>query len=155
MPTIALVDDDRDILDLVTLILESEGYHVVSYCDGAAALNGFKTNRPDLAILDVKMPRMDGVELLRRLRQKSDIPIIFLTSMLDEIDELIGLKSGADDFIRKPSHSVCLLSGLRLCCGGVRSGMLAVKARPTPTCWNADSFAWTENGTPAPGRASA
>ena len=113
MPTIALVDDDRDILDLVTLLLESEGYHVVSYCDGAAALNGFKTNRPDLAILDVKMPRMDGVELLRRLRQKSDIPVIFLTSKLDEIDELIGLKSGADDFIRKPFSQRLLIERVK------------------------------------------
>ncbi len=68
MPTIALVDDDRDILDLITMMLESEGYHVVSYTDGAAALRDFRTSSPDLAILDIKMPRMGGVELLRRLR---------------------------------------------------------------------------------------
>src|SRR6266568_9394449 len=90
MPTIALVDDDRDILDLLSFILESEGYHVVSYTDGAAALRGFKTSLPDLAIVDIKMPRMDGVELLCRLREWSDVPVIFLTSIVDEIDELVG-----------------------------------------------------------------
>ena len=102
MPTIALVDDDRDILELITMMLESEGYHVASYTDGAAALGDFKTSSPDLAILDIKMPRMDGLELLRRLREWSDIPVMFLTSMVDEIDELVGFKLGADDFVRKP-----------------------------------------------------
>ncbi len=102
MPTIALVDDDRNILTSVSIALESEGYRIVTYTDGAAALEGFKTNQPDLAILDIKMPRMDGMELLRRLRQKTDMPVIFLTSKDDEIDELFGLKMGADDFIRKP-----------------------------------------------------
>jgi len=102
MPTIALVDDDRDILDLLSLILESEGYHVVSYTGGAAALRGFMAGLPDLAIVDVKMPRMNGVAFLCRLREWSDIPVIFLTSMVDEIDELVGFKLGADDFVRKP-----------------------------------------------------
>jgi two-component system, OmpR family, response regulator ChvI len=98
MPTIALVDDDRNILTSVSLSLEAEGYRVQTYTDGASALDGVKANPPDLAIFDIKMPRMDGMELLRRLRQKSDLPVIFLTS----IDELFGLKMGADDFIRKP-----------------------------------------------------
>ncbi len=102
MPTIALVDDDRNILTSVSIALESEGYRVVSYADGASALDGFGGSSPDLAILDIKMPRMDGMELLRRLRQKSDLPVIFLTSKDDEIDELFGLKMGADDFIKKP-----------------------------------------------------
>jgi len=102
MPTIALVDDDRNILTSVSIALESEGYRILTYTDGASALDGFKTNPPDLAILDFKMPRMDGMELLRRLRQKSDLPVIFLTSKDEEIDELFGLKMGADDFIRKP-----------------------------------------------------
>src|SRR5881227_554260 len=88
MPTIALVDDDRNILTSVSIALESEGYRIQTYTD--------------LAIFDIKMPRMDGMELLRRLRQKSDLPVIFLTSKDDEIDELFGLKMGADDFIRKP-----------------------------------------------------
>ena len=102
MPTIALVDDDRNILTSVSIALEAEGYRIMTYTDGASALEGFKTSPPDLAILDIKMPRMDGMELLRRLRQKNDMPVIFLTSKDEEIDELFGLKMGADDFIRKP-----------------------------------------------------
>src|ERR671935_1199253 len=102
MPTIALVDDDRNILTSVSIALESEGYRIMTYTDGVSALEGFKTSPPDLAILDIKMPRMDGMELLRRLRQKTDMPVIFLTSKDEEIDELFGLKMGADDFIKKP-----------------------------------------------------
>jgi len=102
MPTIALVDDDRNILTSVSIALEAEGYRIMTYTDGASALEGFKTSPPDLAILDIKMPRMDGMELLRRLRQRSELPVIFLTSKDEEIDELFGLKMGADDFIRKP-----------------------------------------------------
>jgi two-component system response regulator ChvI len=102
MPTIALVDDDRNILTSVSMALEAEGYHVQTYTDGAAALAGLAANPPDVAVFDIKMPRMDGMELLRRLRQKSDLPVIFLTSKDDEIDELFGLKMGADDYITKP-----------------------------------------------------
>jgi two-component system response regulator ChvI len=102
MPKIALVDDDRNILTSVSLTLEAEGYSVSTYTDGASGLEGLTADRPDLAILDIKMPRMDGMELLRRLRQKSDVPVIFLTSKDEEIDELFGLKMGADDFITKP-----------------------------------------------------
>ncbi|RLQ89225.1 response regulator transcription factor [Notoacmeibacter ruber] len=102
MTTIALVDDDRNILTSVSIALESEGYKVETYTDGASALDGLQDRPPNLAIFDIKMPRMDGMELLRRLRQKSDLPVIFLTSKDDEIDELFGLKMGADDFIKKP-----------------------------------------------------
>src|SRR3979411_2268345 len=102
MPTIALVDDDRNILTSVSIALEAEGYRIMTYTDGASALDGCKTSPPAPAILDIKMPRMDGMETLRRLRQKSDMPVIFLTSKDEEIDELFGLKMGADDFIRKP-----------------------------------------------------
>ena len=102
MHTIALVDDDRNILTSVSIALESEGYRVETYTDGASALEGLVARPPQLAILDIKMPRMDGMELLRRLRQKLDIPVIFLTSKDEEIDELFGLKMGADDFITKP-----------------------------------------------------
>jgi two-component system, OmpR family, response regulator ChvI len=102
MPTIALVDDDHNILTSVSIAFETEGFRIITYTDGASALDGFKTNPPDLAILDVKMPRMDGMEMLRRLREKFDIPVIFLTSREDDIDELFGLKMGADFFIRKP-----------------------------------------------------
>jgi two-component system response regulator ChvI len=80
MPTISLVDDDRNILTSVAMSLEAEGYRVATYTDGVSALDGFRTSPPDLTILDIKMPRMDGMELLRRLRQKSDVPVIFLTS---------------------------------------------------------------------------
>jgi len=102
MPTIALVDDDRNILTSTSIALEAEGYRIMTYTDGASALDGFKTSPPDLAVLDIKMPRMDGMETLRRLRQKSDVPVIFLTSKDEDIDELLGLQMGADDFIRKP-----------------------------------------------------
>jgi two-component system response regulator ChvI len=102
MPTIALVDDDHNILTSISIGLEAEGYRIMTYTDGVSALDGFKINPPDLLILDIKMPRMDGMETLRRLRQKSDMPVIFLTSKEEEIDELFGLKMGADDFIRKP-----------------------------------------------------
>ena len=100
--TIALVDDDRNILTSVAMTLEAEGFTVRAYADGAEALRGLTAQPVDLAILDIKMPRMDGMETLRRLRQKSDIPVIFLTSKDEEIDEMFGLKMGADDFIRKP-----------------------------------------------------
>lgn len=102
MATIALVDDDRNIVTSLRIALESEGYKIQAYGDGASALDGMLAERPSLAILDIKMPRMDGMELLRRLRQHSEIPVIFLTSKDDEIDELFGLKMGADDFIHKP-----------------------------------------------------
>jgi two-component system response regulator ChvI len=102
MPTIALVDDDRNILTSVSIALEAEGYRIMTYTDGSSALDGIKSSPPDLAILDIKMPRMDGMETLRRLRQTSTVPVIFLTSKNEEIDELFGLKMGADDFIRKP-----------------------------------------------------
>ena len=102
MPMIALVDDDRNILASVSIALEAEGYRIQTYADGASAFDGLRQSPADLAILDIKMPRMDGMELLRRLRQKSDMPVIFLTSKDEEIDELFGLKMGADDFIRKP-----------------------------------------------------
>jgi two-component system response regulator ChvI len=100
--TIALVDDERNILASLRLALEAEGYKVRTYGDGAAALEALTEEPADLGIFDIKMPKMDGMELLRRMRQMSDMPVIFLTSKDEEIDELFGLKMGADDFIRKP-----------------------------------------------------
>jgi two-component system, OmpR family, response regulator ChvI len=102
MQTIALVDDDRNILTSISIAFETEGYRTMTYTDGVSALVGFKASPPDIAILDIKMPRMDGLEMLRRLREKSDLPVIFLTSKDDEIDEVFGFKMGAEDFIRKP-----------------------------------------------------
>ena len=113
MPTIALVDDDRNILTSVSIALEAEGYRIMTYTDGASALDGFKTSPPDLAILDIKMPRMDGMETLRRLRQKSDLPVIFLTSKDEEIDEILGFNLGADDYIHKPFSQRLLIERVK------------------------------------------
>ena len=99
--TIALIDDDRNILTSLSIALEKEGFKVQTYIDGESALVGISRNPPDLAVIDIKMPRMDGEELLKRLRKKTAIPILFLTSKDEEIDELLGLKLGADDFIKK------------------------------------------------------
>ena len=99
--TIALVDDDRNILTSISMALENEGFKVQTYIDAENALIGISRNPPDLAVIDIKMPRMDGEELLKRLRKKTTIPILFLTSKDEEVDELLGLKLGADDFIKK------------------------------------------------------
>ena len=99
--TIALVDDDRNLLTSISIALEREGFKVQTYIDGESALIGLTRNPPDLAILDIKMPRMDGEELLKKIRKKMSIPIIFLTSKDEEVDELLGLKLGADDFVKK------------------------------------------------------
>jgi|TARA_Y100001935_G_scaffold230974_1_gene211695 two-component system response regulator ChvI len=98
---IAVVDDDRNILTSVSMALENEGFKVQTYLDGESAFIGISRTPPDLAIIDIKMPRMNGEELLKKLRKKTDIPVIFLTSKDDEVDELLGLKLGADDFIKK------------------------------------------------------
>ncbi|MFO1112455.1 MAG: response regulator transcription factor [Rhodospirillales bacterium] len=111
--TIALVDDDRNILASVSMALESEGFRVLAYADGAEALTGLARHPVDLAILDIKMPRMDGLELLGRLRQSSDMPVIFLTSKDDELDEMLGLRMGADDYITKPFSQRLLIERIR------------------------------------------
>ena len=99
--TIALIDDDRNLLTGISIALEREGFKVQTYIHGESALIGLTRNTPDLAVVDIKMPRMDGEELLKKLRKKMSIPIIFLTSKDDEVDELLGLKLGADDFVKK------------------------------------------------------
>ena len=99
--TIALIDDDRNILTSISIALEKEGFNVQTYLDGESALIGLSRTPPDLAIVDIKMPKMDGEELLKKLRKKTSLPVIFLTSKDDEIDELLGLKLGADDFVKK------------------------------------------------------
>ncbi len=111
--TIALVDDDRNITTSVSLLLEEEGYAVTTYHDGAEALRGLEARSVDLAILDIKMPRMDGMELLEHLRRGSDMPVIFLTSKDDEVDEIMGLRMGADDYIKKPFSQRLLLERIR------------------------------------------
>ena len=111
--TIALVDDDRNILTSVSMALEAEGFKTRTYTDGAEALRGLTTQPADLAVLDIKMPRMDGMELLQRLRKQSAIPVIFLTSKDDEVDELLGLRMGADDYIKKPFSQKLLIERIR------------------------------------------
>jgi two-component system response regulator ChvI len=122
MITVAMVDDDRNILTSVSMALEVEGYRMTTYSDGASALEGFKTSPPELAIVDIKMPRMDGMELLRRLRKDSDIPVIFLTSRDAEFDELLSLKLGADDFIRKPFSQRVLVERVKVLLRRASSG---------------------------------
>ena len=111
--TIALVDDDRNILTSLSVALQSEGFVTRVYSDPEAALKALVENPPDLAVLDIKMPRMDGMELLRRLREKSAIPVIFLTSKDDELDEALGLAMGADDYIAKPFSQRLLIARIR------------------------------------------
>ena len=110
---IALVDDDRNIVSSVSLALESEGYRVNSYLDGVEALSGLKNMPADLAVIDIKMPRMDGMELLAKLREYSSMPVIFLTSKDDELDEMLGLRMGADDYIKKPFSQKLLIERIR------------------------------------------
>ncbi len=128
--TIALVDDDRNILTSVSIALQTEGFLTRVYSDGETALKALIDNPPDLAVLDIKMPRMDGLELLRRLREKSAMPVIFLTSKDDELDEALGLAMGADDYIAKPFSQRLLIARIRailrraeaVASGGIESG---------------------------------
>ena len=113
MVKIALVDDDRNILTSVSMALEAEGFEVETYNDGQSALDAFEKRLPDMAVLDIKMPRMDGMDLLQRLRQKTSMPVIFLTSKDDEVDEVLGLQMGADDYIKKPFSQRLLLERIR------------------------------------------
>jgi len=111
--TIALVDDDRNILTTLSIALQAEGFATRVYSDGEAALKALTENPPDLAVFDIKMPRMDGMELLRRLREHSELPVIFLTSKDEEQDEAAGLALGADDYITKPFSQRLLLARIR------------------------------------------
>jgi two-component system response regulator ChvI len=123
--SIALVDDDRNILTSVSIALQAEGFAVRIYSDGETALKAFAENAPDLVVLDIKMPRMDGMEVLRRLREKSQIPVIFLTSKDEELDEALGLAMGADDYIAKPFS-------LRLLVARIRAILRRTDARALP-----------------------
>ncbi|SCW52360.1 two-component system, OmpR family, response regulator ChvI [Sphingobium faniae] len=111
--TVALVDDDRNILTSVSIALQAEGFITRVYADPDAALKALLDNPADLAVFDIKMPRMDGIELLRRLREKSQMPVIFLTSKADELDEALGLAMGADDYIAKPFSQRLLIARIR------------------------------------------
>ena len=122
MPTLALVDDDENIVTSLRMFFEAEGYQVRTYFDGQSALPALTETPPDIAIFDVKMPRMDGMELLRRLRQTSDMPVIFLTSKDEEIDEVIGFNIGADDFVRKPCSNRLLSERVKAVLRRARGG---------------------------------
>ena len=113
MAKITLVDDDENIVTSVSLALESHGHTVKAYYDGAAGLAALENDPPDVAILDVKMPRMDGMEVLRRLRRTSDMPVIILTSKDEEIDEILGFNLGADDYIHKPFSQRLLIERVK------------------------------------------
>ncbi|HEY4134449.1 MAG TPA: response regulator transcription factor [Alphaproteobacteria bacterium] len=128
--TIALVDDDQNILTSVSISLEAEGFEVRTYTDGEQALKGLSERPPDVAILDIKMPRMDGMELLTRLRRQSQLPVIFLTSKDDELDEVLGLRMGADDYIRKPFSQRLLIERIRTL---LRRKELSVEGAPAPS----------------------
>ncbi len=117
MTTIALVDDDRNILTSVKMTLQAEGFKVDTYSDGQSALEAFFKQMPNVAVLDIKMPRLDGMEELQKVRQKSQIPIIFLTSKDAEIDEELGLRTGADDYIKKPFSQRILVARIRAVSG--------------------------------------
>jgi len=112
-PKITLVDDDRNILTSVSMALEAEGYEINTFNDGESGLKGILDTAPDLVVLDIKMPRMDGMEVLERLRETSQIPVIFLTSKDDEVDEVLGLRMGADDYITKPFSQRLLVERIR------------------------------------------
>ncbi len=121
MSRIALVDDDRNILTSVSMTLEAEGFEVETYNDGQTALDAFGHRLPDMAVLDIKMPRMDGMDLLQRLRKKtSNMPVIFLTSKDDEIDEVLGLRMGADDYVKKNRLANGFWSNVFALCCAVR-----------------------------------
>jgi two-component system, OmpR family, response regulator ChvI len=123
MPSIAVVDDDKQIAVLIEEILTGEGFDVVSYRDAHTALHQIKAKVPDLVILDIIMPKMNGVELLRHLRQKSDVPVIFLTGLVEEAEELLALQTGADDYIHKPFSQRALIER-------VKSVLRRVRASP-------------------------
>jgi two-component system response regulator ChvI len=110
---IALVDDDRNILTSVTMALEAEGFDIKTYMEGESAVSGLLSNPVDLVVLDIKMPRMNGMEVLERLREKTSVPVIFLTSKDDEVDQILGLRMGADDYITKPFSQRLLVERIR------------------------------------------
>ncbi|MCO8144639.1 response regulator transcription factor [Rhodovulum tesquicola] len=130
MSRIALVDDDRNILTSVSMTLEAEGFEVETYNDGQAALDAFNKRLPDMAVFDIKMPRMDGMDLLQRVRQKSSMPVIFLTSKDDEIDEVLGLRMGADDYVKKPFSQRLLVERIRALLR--RQEVIASDSGPSP-----------------------
>ncbi|HKT20417.1 MAG TPA: response regulator transcription factor [Stellaceae bacterium] len=124
--TIAVVDDDKYLLSSISMALEGEGYKVSTFSDGFEALKAVTQRPVDLAVLDIKMPRMDGIELLGRIRKVSALPVIFLTSREDETDKVFGLRAGADDYITKPFSYRLLLARIHAL---LRRGKLAAASQ--------------------------
>ncbi|MGR3732134.1 MAG: response regulator transcription factor [Limimaricola soesokkakensis] len=122
MSNIALVDDDRNILISLSMTLEAEDFHVETYTDGRTALDAFDERMPDLAVLDIKMPKMDGLDLLQRVRKKSAVPILVLSSKDDEVDEIVALRMGADAYVKKPFSQRVLLERIRALLRRQRAG---------------------------------
>src|SRR5215213_914413 len=131
MAKITLIDDDENIVASVSLALESHGHQVKAFYDGASGLAALESDPPDMAILDVKMPRMDGMEVLRRLRQTTDLPVIILTSKDDEIDEILGFNLGADDYIHKPFSRRVVVKRVEAVLGRGRENEEAASGAPT------------------------
>ena len=150
--TIALVDDDRNILTSVSMTLEAEGYRVRTYNDGEEAYRGLSQQPADLAILDIKMPRMDGMELLQNLRKSSRMPVIFLTSKDDEVDEVLGLRMGADDYIKKPFSQRLLIERIRTLVASAPMPWTIRHLTRVKACWFAASWCSTRNVIFAPGK---
>lgn len=155
MARIALVDDDRNILTSVSMTLEAEGFEVETFNDGQSALDAFNRRMPDMAVLDIKMPRMDGMDLLQRLRQKSTMPVIFLTSKDDEIDEVLGLRMGADDYVKNRSASGFWSNVSALCCAAMmRLPPVKSPSPKKPRLWSGVICAWTRCGIRWRGKAA-
>jgi two-component system response regulator ChvI len=159
MAKITLVDDDENIVASVSLALENHGHTVDAYHDGVTGLAALESDPPDLAILDVKMPRMDGMEVLRRLRQTTELPVIILTSKDEEIDEILGFNLGADDYIHKPFSQRLLIERVKAVLRRARadeeeeSALQRLRDRPASRS-SAASSPWTRRAMTASGTAS-
>ena len=154
MTNILTVDDDRHILTSLSVILKAAGFEVEAFPDGAGALDAFSRIKPDLALIDITMPRMDGLELLQKLRQKSWIPIIFLTSKIDEIDEILGLRMGADEYVTKPFSERLLIERIRTLLR--RNDLVSGKIETDKSDINVmkrSNLQWIHSGTPCNGKA--
>ncbi len=153
---IALVDDDRNILTSVSIALQTEGFVTRVYSDPALALKAISDNPPDVGVFDIKMPGMDGMELLRRVREFSAIPVIFLTSKDDELDEALGLAMGADDYISKPFSQRLLIARIRALLRRqdlAKGEAAAANEEPDRHCSSAAAWSWTRPGTRSAGTA--
>jgi two-component system, OmpR family, alkaline phosphatase synthesis response regulator PhoP len=113
MTTVLLVDDEQHIIDLAQMYLEQEGYEIISANDGAAALERIFHDNPALVVLDLMLPEVDGWEVCRRVRARSDVPIIMLTARDDDVDKIVGLELGADDYLTKPFNPRELVARVR------------------------------------------